>query len=64
MTSAPAKKEKFLDRLAEENGVAIVVVDREGNEASVSNNNSMCRSLNASAEFAPRCAEYCGSAFA
>ncbi len=63
MTSAPAKKEKFLDRLAEENGVAIVVVDREGNEASVSNNNSMCRSLAASQEFAPECAKFCGRAF-
>lgn len=63
MTSAPAKKEKFLDRLAEENGVAIVVVDAEGSEASVSNNNSMCRSLAGSAEFAPECAKFCGRAF-
>ncbi len=62
MKSAP-KKEKFLDRLADENGVAIVVVDAEGNEASASNNNSMCRSLYASKEFAPECAKFCGRAF-
>ncbi|MBC7900442.1 MAG: PocR ligand-binding domain-containing protein, partial [Saprospiraceae bacterium] len=64
MTPSPKKKSKFLDRLAEENGVAIVVVDEASHEVSVSNNNSMCRSLWASAEFAPSCAEYCGKAFA
>ncbi len=63
MSSTPAKKEKFLDRLADENGVAVVVVDAEGQEASVSNNNSMCRSLYGSAEFAPECAKFCGRAF-
>ncbi len=64
MISSPTKKEKFLDRLAEENGVAIVVVNEDCNEVSVSNNNSMCRSLSASAEFAPQCAKFCGRAFA
>jgi len=63
MISNPPKKEKFLDNLAEENGVAIVVVNENTTEVSVSNNNSMCRSLYASAEFAPRCAEFCGKAF-
>ncbi|MBK9155140.1 MAG: diguanylate cyclase [Chloracidobacterium sp.] len=63
MNAAPAKKAKFLDRLAEENGVAIVVVDADGSVASESNNNSMCRSLYGSAEFAPECAKFCGSAF-
>ncbi|NOT47602.1 MAG: hypothetical protein HOP17_07605, partial [Acidobacteria bacterium] len=63
MSSATAKKEKFLDRLADDNGVAIIVVDADGNEASVSNNNSMCRSLYGSKEFAPECAKFCGSAF-
>lgn len=61
--SSPQKKEKFLDRLAEENGVAIVVVDAEGNTPSVSNNNSMCRNLYGSAEFAPACDRFCGKAF-
>ncbi len=64
MISNTPKKEKFLDRLAEDSGVAIVVVNKDSKEISASNNNSMCRSLSASAEFAPRCAEYCGKAFA
>ncbi|MEO7672903.1 MAG: PocR ligand-binding domain-containing protein, partial [Pyrinomonadaceae bacterium] len=64
MISNPLKKEKFLDRLAEDNGVAIVVVNEDSEEVSVSNNNSMCRSLYASAEFAPYCARFCGRAFA
>lgn len=63
MSSATAKKEKFLDRLADDNGVAVVVVDSEGNEVSVSNNNSICRSLYGSKEFAPECAKFCGCAF-
>lgn len=63
MTSATEKKEKFLDRLADENGVAVVVVDADGIEASVSNDNSMCRSLSGSTEFAPDCARFCGCAF-
>lgn len=63
MTASPTKKEKFLDRLAEENGVAIVVVDAEGDDISVSNNNSMCDCLYGSREFAPECDKYCGRAF-
>jgi ligand-binding sensor protein len=58
-----AKKQKFLDSLADENGVAIVVVDSDSHEVSVSNNNSMCRNLYSSAEFAPSCAQFCGKAF-
>src|SRR5688500_3383905 len=63
MSSPPQKKEKFLDRLADENGVAIVVVDAENNDVSVSNNNSMCRCLYGSKEFAPACDRYCGRAY-
>ncbi len=63
MSSTPAQKEKFLDRVAEESGVAVVVVDAENNDVSVSNNNSMCRSLYGSSEFAPECDKYCGRAF-
>ncbi|CAN5639455.1 hypothetical protein BH18ACI3_BH18ACI3_04640 [soil metagenome] len=58
-----AKKQKFLDSLADENGVAIVVVASDSHEVSVSNNNSMCRNLYSSAEFAPSCAQFCGKAF-
>lgn len=61
--SSPPKKEKFLDRLAEENGVALIVVDPEGNTPSESNNNSMCRNLYGSEEFAPECDKYCGKAY-
>ena len=53
----------MLDRLAEETGVAIVVLDENSREVSVSNNNSICRELNSSTEFAPKCGEYCGVAF-
>lgn len=63
MSPQAQKKEKFLDRLADENGVAIVVVDAEGNTPSVSNNNSMCRCLYGSKEFAPDCDRFCGKAF-
>lgn len=63
MMSTPVKKEKFLDRLADEQGVAIVVVDAECREVSISNNNSMCRSLYGSKEFGGECAKFCGRAF-
>ena len=63
MSAQAAKKQKLLDRIAEENGVAVVVLDEKSHEASVSNNNSICRALTASPEFAPRCAEFCGMAF-
>ena len=57
------KKKDELERLAEENGLAIVVVDEDSSVVSESNNNSMCRALYSSEEFAPRCAEFCGRAF-
>ncbi|PYT01448.1 MAG: hypothetical protein DMF63_00945 [Acidobacteria bacterium] len=63
MSPQEDKKQKMLDRVAADNGVAIVVLDENSREVSVSNNNSICRSLTASPEFAPRCAEYCGVAF-
>jgi diguanylate cyclase (GGDEF)-like protein len=53
----------MLDRIAEENGVAVVVLDENSHEVSVSNNNSICAALTASPEFRPKCAEYCGVAF-
>jgi hypothetical protein len=63
MSPQEEKKKKMLERVAGENGVAIVVLDEDAHEVSVSNNNSICRALTASSEFAPRCAEYCGVAF-
>lgn len=53
----------MLDRVAEDNGVAIVVLDEHAREISASNNNSICRALTSSREFAPKCAEFCGVAF-
>jgi diguanylate cyclase (GGDEF)-like protein len=63
MSPQAEKKQKMLDRVAEENGVAVVVLDENSHEVSVSNNNSICRNLTSSPEFAPKCAEYCGMAF-
>lgn len=54
---------EFLDRLADESGLAVVVVDENSRDLASSNNNSMCRALYASAEFAPECARFCGRAF-
>ena len=51
-----------LDKLADENGVAIAIVDEMHREISVSNNNSICRHLNPTGEFSPACAEFCGQA--
>ncbi|MDQ3798739.1 MAG: diguanylate cyclase [Acidobacteriota bacterium] len=52
------------DNLADESGLAIVLVEgEESAEICISNNNSICGILYNSAEFAPRCAEYCGRAF-
>ena len=53
----------MLDRVAEDNGVAVVVLDENSREVSVSNNNSICRALTSSSKFAPRCAEFCGVAY-
>jgi len=63
MGTEAVKKQKMLDRVADENGVAVVVLDQNYHEVSVSNNNSICRALTASPEFAPKCAAYCGMAF-
>lgn len=57
------KKGKLIDRLAAENGVAIVVVDESSKVELSANNNSMCQLLMASSDFSSSCAEYCGKAF-
>jgi diguanylate cyclase (GGDEF)-like protein len=63
MSVEQPKKKRFLDRLAEETGVAMVVLDGEGHEISSSNNNSICRSLMSSDHFRKECAKDCGRAF-
>ena len=52
----------ILDRVADERGVAIVVVDRNGIEVSASNNNSICRNLNPGGELVGVCSAFCGAA--
>src|SRR5687768_3706923 len=52
-----------LESLAEESGLAVVVVEKNSAEISIANNNSMCRALYSSEEFAPHCARFCGKAF-
>lgn len=54
--------EKNAGVIADEHGVALVFVDENG-IVSESNNNSICRHLEPSEEFGPRCAEFCGRAF-
>lgn len=62
--SAEQSSEKYLlESLAEESGLAIVVVDENSSVIAEVNNNSICRALYDSEEFAPRCAEFCGKAF-
>ena len=58
-------KETFADlteKIADESGLAVVVVDENGTVFKA-NNNSICEVLEASDEFMPRCAEFCGRAF-
>ncbi len=54
--------DKVLEKIADENGLAIIVVDETAAVAKA-NNNSICEHLYSSEEFAPRCAEFCGRAF-
>jgi|CXWL01.1.fsa_nt_gi diguanylate cyclase (GGDEF)-like protein len=53
---------KTFDLLANENGVAIAIVDSKMREVYSANNNSICRSLNPSGELSPACAQFCGKA--
>ncbi len=52
------------ERLADESGLAVVVVDAKKRVLTESNNNSMCRALYGSKEFAPECDKFCGRVFA
>ena len=63
MTERKPTRPKFLENVADENGVAIVVLDRSGQEVSASNNNSICKVLWDSVEFRPKCDQFCGRAF-
>ncbi|MGH9819540.1 MAG: PocR ligand-binding domain-containing protein, partial [Pyrinomonadaceae bacterium] len=52
----------ILDEIADASGLAVVVLDEAGSELSASNNNSICSMFYSSAEFGPKCAEFCGKA--
>lgn len=56
-------KKIWQTEFAEESGLAIIVTDDDSKSLTEANNNSMCRFLYNSEEFAPRCAEFCGKAF-
>ena len=56
-------KFKFLERLADENGVAIAVLNENGDVTAAANDNSICKTLYGSAAFGHRCAADCGTAF-
>jgi diguanylate cyclase (GGDEF)-like protein len=64
MSESPKSTEKkLLERLAEENGLAAIIADGKDAPVDGANNNSMCRILYRSEEFAPRCDAFCGKAF-
>lgn len=54
--------EDLQENLANESGLAVVLVDGSGT-ISKANNNSVCEVLYSSAEFTPRCDMFCGRAF-
>ena len=56
-------EKNLLERLAGENGLAIVIADGSSAPVDGENNNSMCRALYSSEKFARRCDEFCGRAF-
>jgi diguanylate cyclase (GGDEF)-like protein len=55
--------DNLLEKIADESGLAVIVVDENSSRAKA-NNNSICEILFASEEFAPACTEDCGRAFA
>ncbi len=63
MSSEKPTKTKFLDSVAEEFGVAVAILDAKGREVSVSNNNSICKSLWNSVIYKRECEKDCGTAF-
>ncbi|MEQ1763048.1 MAG: PocR ligand-binding domain-containing protein, partial [Pyrinomonadaceae bacterium] len=64
MSAVDEKDELTLESLAEQHGVAVVVVDENSIEVASANNNSICSQLYYSPDFGAACAEYCGKAYA
>lgn len=52
-----------LEQIAEESGIAVALVDAGSNEVFVTNNNSICRTLNPQGKFTTHCKAFCGTAF-
>lgn len=66
--SAKTEKERswqeYQDEIADDTGLAVVLIDGEGlSFVAESNNNSVCKALSISEKFAPSCEKYCGRAF-
>ncbi|MBV9214859.1 MAG: PocR ligand-binding domain-containing protein, partial [Acidobacteria bacterium] len=53
-----------IQKIAEEGGVSVSIVDEASRQISVFNNNSICGMLNPGTDFSPDCARFCGRAFA
>ncbi len=53
---------EVLDQIADENGLAVVVLSNSGEEVSASNNNSICRGLNPDGRMTGACTAFCGTA--
>ncbi len=49
---------------SESSGLAIAIVDSEGNEITTVNNNSICRTLNPNGKLVKECSAFCGLALA
>src|SRR5690348_9769283 len=63
-TSVPQNPiETVLDEITAESGMAVVIVDRTARVVAMSNDNSICRSLNPPETFVGPCAQDCGKAF-
>lgn len=54
--------ENELERLAVENGMAIVIVDEGGRQLVSANDNSICRTLNPDGKLIGQCRDFCGTA--
>ncbi|MEP6848755.1 MAG: diguanylate cyclase [Acidobacteriota bacterium] len=56
------KAKDLLEQIAEESGLAVVVLNESGSEVLAANNNSICSLLYSTEGFASKCAEFCGKA--
>ncbi len=57
------KWEKIQNDLADENGMAVVIVDKNSTSIQEAHNNSICKTLYSSDEFSSECNKFCGKAY-